>query len=167
MKKIYILILIIVFGGATIIFWPRIKSNQSIACTMEAKICPDGSAVGRTGPNCQFAECPSPTPIPTVSKGYLIGQVTLGPTCPVERIPPDPQCAPKPYSTLLDISSVHNFFIEVHTDVQGMFRMQLLPGAYTIMIRATELYPRCESKEVVITAGATTTIEISCDTGIR
>lgn len=29
-----------------------------VACTMEAKICPDGSAVGRTGPNCEFAACP-------------------------------------------------------------------------------------------------------------
>jgi hypothetical protein len=28
------------------------------ACTMEAKICPDGSAVGRQGPNCEFAPCP-------------------------------------------------------------------------------------------------------------
>ncbi len=31
------------------------------ACTEDAKICPDGSAVGRTGPNCTFAPCP-PTP---------------------------------------------------------------------------------------------------------
>ena len=28
------------------------------ACTEEAKICPDGSAVGRTGPDCEFAPCP-------------------------------------------------------------------------------------------------------------
>jgi hypothetical protein len=28
-------------------------------CTMEAKLCPDGSSVGRTGPNCEFASCPS------------------------------------------------------------------------------------------------------------
>ena len=27
------------------------------ACTQEARICPDGSAVGRMGPNCEFAEC--------------------------------------------------------------------------------------------------------------
>lgn len=27
-------------------------------CTMEAKMCPDGSAVGRTGPACEFAPCP-------------------------------------------------------------------------------------------------------------
>jgi hypothetical protein len=32
------------------------QNNQ--ACTMEAKICPDGSAVGRQGPNCEFADCP-------------------------------------------------------------------------------------------------------------
>lgn len=29
------------------------------ACTQEAKICPDGSAVGRTGSNCEFATCPA------------------------------------------------------------------------------------------------------------
>ncbi|TSC71796.1 MAG: Uncharacterized protein G01um101470_496 [Parcubacteria group bacterium Gr01-1014_70] len=29
------------------------------ACTQEAKQCPDGSYVGRTGPNCEFALCPS------------------------------------------------------------------------------------------------------------
>jgi len=28
------------------------------ACTMEAKLCPDGSSVGRTGPNCEFSVCP-------------------------------------------------------------------------------------------------------------
>lgn len=28
------------------------------ACTEEAKVCPDGSIVGRTGPNCEFAPCP-------------------------------------------------------------------------------------------------------------
>ncbi|MBW2969812.1 hypothetical protein KY309_01770 [Candidatus Woesearchaeota archaeon] len=32
--------------------------RQIKACTEEAKICPDGSAVGRTGPNCEFAPCP-------------------------------------------------------------------------------------------------------------
>ena len=31
------------------------------ACTQEAKVCPDGSAVGRTGPNCEFAPCPNST----------------------------------------------------------------------------------------------------------
>jgi hypothetical protein len=33
-----------------------------VACTTDAKICPDGSSVGRTGPNCAFSECPAPKP---------------------------------------------------------------------------------------------------------
>ncbi len=50
--------------------------NKPVACTKEAMVCPDGSAVGREGPNCEFAKCPEPvatstepavitTPIPT------------------------------------------------------------------------------------------------------
>ena len=31
--------------------WPK-------ACSMIAKVCPDGSSVGRWGPNCEFAPCP-------------------------------------------------------------------------------------------------------------
>ena len=31
---------------------------EPVACTMEAKMCPDGSFVGRTGPNCEFEACP-------------------------------------------------------------------------------------------------------------
>lgn len=33
--------------------------EKSFACTMEAKLCPDGSYVGRTGPKCEFSECPA------------------------------------------------------------------------------------------------------------
>jgi len=32
--------------------------DDQVMCTMEAKICPDGTGVGRTGPNCEFAPCP-------------------------------------------------------------------------------------------------------------
>lgn len=33
------------------------KKNKIVACTEEAKICPNGSSVGRTQPNCEFAPC--------------------------------------------------------------------------------------------------------------
>ena len=42
------------------------------ACQMDAKLCPDGSSVGRSGPNCEFAECPggaTATPIPPAGSG--------------------------------------------------------------------------------------------------
>lgn len=31
---------------------------SDIGCTLEARICPDGSSVGRSGPDCKFEECP-------------------------------------------------------------------------------------------------------------
>jgi hypothetical protein len=37
---------------------PDPKGSQT-ACTMEAKLCPDGKTyVSRTGPNCEFSPCP-------------------------------------------------------------------------------------------------------------
>ncbi|MDO8512521.1 MAG: hypothetical protein Q7S57_04565 [bacterium] len=37
----------------------EIPKPQPAVCTQEAKICSDGSSVGRTGPNCEFAACPA------------------------------------------------------------------------------------------------------------
>ncbi|MDD5147605.1 MAG: hypothetical protein PHV63_03625 [Candidatus Daviesbacteria bacterium] len=61
-------ILILASIGGTYYFY-KIKTPEQKACTMDAKICPDGTSVGRTGPNCEFAPCPSPkvTPTPDVS----------------------------------------------------------------------------------------------------
>jgi len=36
--------------------------DVGVACTMEAKLCPDGSYVGRTGPRCEFTACPTSKP---------------------------------------------------------------------------------------------------------
>ena len=37
---------------------PASPTPSQGVCTQEAKVCPDGSSVGRTGPNCEFAPCP-------------------------------------------------------------------------------------------------------------
>ncbi len=34
------------------------QTTTPVACTMEAKLCPDGSSVGRSGPKCEFTPCP-------------------------------------------------------------------------------------------------------------
>lgn len=48
---------------------PHPTPTSSKLCTQEAKLCPDGTAVRRTGPNCEFAPCSSPksskSPSPT------------------------------------------------------------------------------------------------------
>lgn len=53
---IVLVTVIIILAGGTIYFITKNPSQQ--ACPADAKLCPDGSSVGRTGPNCEFAACP-------------------------------------------------------------------------------------------------------------
>lgn len=62
-----IVLVALIFGG--LFLWeeknsqefiesPKFEKNNPVACTQEAKECPDGSFVSRTGPNCEFSPCP-------------------------------------------------------------------------------------------------------------
>lgn len=51
-----LVVLVLAAAGGTGYY--LMSKNKQVACTMEAKICPDGSSVGRTGPKCEFAACP-------------------------------------------------------------------------------------------------------------
>ncbi|MDP2734951.1 MAG: hypothetical protein Q8P12_01960 [bacterium] len=59
-RNILIIIAAFVLVLAGAVLWPGLFGGDrgQIACTQEAKLCPDGSYVGRTGPNCEFAACP-------------------------------------------------------------------------------------------------------------
>lgn len=39
-----------------------IDNGEPYVCTADVKLCPDGSYVGRQGPQCEFAACPAPNP---------------------------------------------------------------------------------------------------------
>lgn len=71
MKKLFIPIaafLLLVGAGCIIKTKPtdsRTITPEPVMCTQEAEQCPDGSYVGRTGPNCEFANCPETRPAPT------------------------------------------------------------------------------------------------------
>jgi len=53
---ILIIVGILVIAGG-IWAWQSQK-EKPVACTQDTKLCPDGSYVSRTGPNCEFAACP-------------------------------------------------------------------------------------------------------------
>jgi hypothetical protein len=52
------------------------KPQEPYVCSADAKMCPDGSYVGRTGPNCEFTVCPMSTTSATVRT--TLGQVMTG-----------------------------------------------------------------------------------------
>ena len=59
---------LILIGGAVALAYRAMNvKDQAVACTEEAMVCPDGSSVARTGPNCEFAACPS-VPVTTTTQ---------------------------------------------------------------------------------------------------
>ncbi len=56
--------------------------NRATMCPQDAKICPDGSFVARSGPHCEMAACPAPKagedkPATGSSRSKLPGEVAL------------------------------------------------------------------------------------------
>ena len=67
---------------------------QAFECNGDAKICPDGSSVGRTGPQCEFAACPSPDAKEATLTTYLGGSPTaLNITVNPRALVSDSRCA--------------------------------------------------------------------------
>lgn len=61
-KKIFIfliIVLVVLIIGIKVYYFFAEKTLNSVVCTQEVKICPDGSIVSRTGPNCEFTLCSS------------------------------------------------------------------------------------------------------------
>lgn len=63
---IVLFVLALLAGGAYLAFNRGLLTKEK-ACTQEVMVCPDGTSVGRVGPNCEFAACPTPllTPEPS------------------------------------------------------------------------------------------------------
>jgi len=282
-KNLIFISAVVLVLGAGIFFWSgfnknSLKNNLPVACTMDAKLCSDGSAVGRTGPNCEFAKCPDVTDIPyntsdlvlgvgengkagdlkitlnsvmqdsrcpsgvqciwaglvevkinisggsksenvnissgqtphvfdgysisivSVSpvreskkqiidseyritfrilklpdgsvvseKGVVTGLVMLSPVCPVERIPPDPNCAPKPYQTTVEVflAGGTERVQTIQSKSDGSFKFTLPYSDYYIEASGGSVYPRCSPVELSVKTAAPNPVLISCDTGIR
>jgi len=147
----------------------NIDTAGPVACDLMAKICPDGSAVGRTGPNCEFAPCQQTSILPYESG--IKGVVILGPTCPVERILPDPACVFKGYKTTVQVIAVGSSssapFATIETNASGEYSVSLPPGQYALQPVGGKTFPRCETREVTVVGNIIQEVTLTCDTGIR
>ncbi len=150
------------------------SQNQGI-CAQDAKLCPDGSYVSRVSPSCDFAVCPVATSTTDGGQGIspynsgVRGIVSLGPTCPVMRDPPDPECADRPYATNVSVyrRGSTQVFATTKSDAKGAFQFSLPPGNYTLTARGGQVMPTCSPVDVTVAPSGYKTADISCDTGIR
>src|SRR3989344_4694049 len=168
-KVIFGIVLLIAIGGSVLFFTDRNK-NQ-IVCTMEAKLCSDGSSVGRVGPHCEFAPCPEKGAGGGGILPYTSGirEVVLrGPMCPVVRV--GEECPDAPYGTKVLISRMSTsseIFATVQSGNDGKFLINLPPGDYVANATNEGISKICSPVSVSIGSDEIKNINISCDTGIR
>jgi hypothetical protein len=98
------------------------------------------------------------------------GTVTAGPTCPVERDPPDPGCAERPVAgAVLVFTDAGGLEVaRVTSAADGTFTVELAPGAYHVSAEPVDgLMGTPGPMDVEVEAGQPTELQVSYDTGIR
>ena len=98
----------------------------------------------------------------------VIGQVFIGPICPV--VTPDRDCSDRPFQTTISVYSDSGKFItEFITTVDGQFQVTLKPGYYLLVPAGagSPSYPSVGVMEVLVQKREFTTVIINYDSGIR
>lgn len=109
------------------------------------------------------------TDIAEASEGGIEGIVTIGPTCPVEKFPPDPDCADKSYKAALEVTTKDGKSVKrFSSGDDGKFKVSLPAGEYIIQNDSvSSILPRMAPMNVIVKNGKFTKIDIGFDSGIR
>ncbi len=100
------------------------------------------------------------------------GAVLFGPVCPVERIPPDPACAPRPGPARIRLLRADGALVaEGMAGDHGNFSIPVGPGAYAVQAEAATAGPgggcQAEPAQILVPPGSFVSVSVTCDTGIR
>jgi hypothetical protein len=106
--------------------------------------------------------------------GFLEGKITIGPICPVEKIPPDPACLPtaetyKAFPVGVWTSNGRIRIVQLSPALDGSFRTELAPGTYLVILEKdlNRIGGSNLPLEVSIVSQNITMLSINIDTGIR
>lgn len=109
-----------------------------------------------------------------LNRGWLEGTISIGPICPVEKIPPDPACKPtaetyKAYPVSIFSSDGIKKITQLEPSLDGTFTSELAPGNYLIVLESANKYIGGSNLPVMVTIvpQEKTQISINIDTGIR
>jgi hypothetical protein len=120
-------------------------------------------AVGLLVAACGTAATPGPT-------GTVTLTLTAGPVCPVERIPPDPNCAPRPVADaeVIVLTADGREVGRPKSDAAGKIRLTLPQGRYIIRpVSAAGGLPSAPEEVIVDVGAIPIDVALSYDTGIR
>jgi hypothetical protein len=110
----------------------------------------------------------------TLVPGFLEGTISIGPICPVEKNPPDPECLPtaetyKAYPVSVFTSDGNTKISQLNPSLDGSFISELPPGSYLVVLEKAQnnIGGSNLPVEVTINSQVKTLLNISIDTGIR
>jgi hypothetical protein len=98
------------------------------------------------------------------------GIALAGPVCPVETVPPDPECAPRPVVGAVVIVRDHagTGVSRVETAADGAFFLEVPAGQYVVEPQPVEgLMGTAAPSEVTVGDGIAVWVQLDYDTGIR
>jgi hypothetical protein len=101
--------------------------------------------------------------------GYVTGQVSIGPICPVEDVDNPCVVPPETYTSrnaAVFASDESTLLKKTPLSVTGNYKITLSPGTYYIQIQPAGIGAG-EMKKVVVTEEKTSTVDFDIDTGIR
>jgi hypothetical protein len=100
----------------------------------------------------------------------LTGQVLIGPTCPVARPNPPPECADRPYQASISVQPPDGSqeLLRFDTDDSGNFSVELSPGDYLLvpLTPPGRILPRGQPQLVSLDPGATSSVTLHFDSGL-
>jgi len=113
-----------------------------------------------------------PVPVPSSGGPWLVGVATADPVCPVERIPPDPACAPRPVvgATVVVLDPGGGEVARATTGADGTYRVAVPAG--NVRVEAAPVAglmgtPAPIDAVVPAGPGAWLRVDLAYDTGIR
>jgi len=106
--------------------------------------------------------------------GFLEGKISIGPICPVEAVPPGPDCLPtadtyKAYPVCILTADGKNKVADINPALNGSYSIELRQGNYLITLEKEQNTIGSSNLPVEITIDPQeeTVLNIDIDTGIR
>jgi hypothetical protein len=133
-------------------------------------VAPDGgvSIVSESGPAVPADAWPSP--LGAGGTTGIGGTAVAGPGCPVETVPPDPDCAPRPVvgAEIIVRDAAGSEVARATTGPDGSFFVEVAAGNYTVEPQQVEgLMGTAAALEVTVVDGLPAHVQLDYDTGIR
>ena|SRR5581483_3815253 len=107
------------------------------------------------------------TPTPKPKPGSIQGLVTISPVACDDKKLPKNSCT-KPYQTIITVKDEDdNISGSLYSDKEGKFKIDVLPGVYTVIPSTSSAYPKADPQKVSVSEGLPTQIVVQYDSGIK